>query len=137
MILFGIRGECQHTYANGDRYDGNVKSDGNKAKNESGHLQAKPVREAYGTLTYADGSVYAGRWQNDERHGPGKLTHASGGVTEGEFYRDYTSKEEYDAHITQKNREDLAAAARASEPQKQAAAVNLCGGRTCKACSVM
>lgn len=58
------------TYANGDKYTGEWKSD---------------YYHGEGTMTFADGGVYTGTWQNCQRHGKGTMTYAKGGKYTGDW----------------------------------------------------
>merc|ERR1712125_270644 len=42
----------------------------------------------HGTYTYADGSVYRGRWQRGQQNGEGELTYADGCMYQGQFVED-------------------------------------------------
>ncbi|CCW60044.1 unnamed protein product [Phytomonas sp. EM1] len=46
------------------------------------------VREGYGRCVYHNGDVYEGDWQNDQRHGKGRMHyHATGAVYDGSWER--------------------------------------------------
>ena len=49
--------------------------------NEVGYRHSQ--RNGQGKLTYTDGSVYEGKWENGKFHGQGKLTRPDGRVYEG------------------------------------------------------
>ena len=48
-------------------------------------------KEGQGTLTYANGDVYTGLFADDRKNGYGTLTYAGGDVYEGNFENDYPS----------------------------------------------
>ena len=45
------------------------------------------VKHGYGKITWANGDVYEGNFKNNVRHGYGKMTMANGGVVEGEWIK--------------------------------------------------
>ena len=52
-------------------------------------IQARDfVREGRGQMTYKDGDVYEGMWEEDRRNGRGKLHYSNGDYYEGEFVDD-------------------------------------------------
>lgn len=42
-------------------------------------------KHGYGKYTYADGSIYQGQWDHDQRKGKGKLLFTNGDTFEGLF----------------------------------------------------
>lgn len=36
-------------------------------------------------MWYSNGNIYVGSWENDLKHGQGKMTYASGEIYEGEW----------------------------------------------------
>ncbi len=54
-----------------------------------GGIDERGVRNGKGTFTsLSDNSVYVGSWENDMKHGHGKITMQSGNTYEGEWVRD-------------------------------------------------
>ncbi len=39
-------------------------------------------------MKYGNGSVYQGKWENDKKHGKGKVTEANGSVYHGDWTED-------------------------------------------------
>ena len=69
-------------YKNGDRYEGDWSKDGTK-------------RNGIGTLTYADGSVYVGEFQDGEINGKGNITFPKGKKTQIKSYDGYWKNGKY------------------------------------------
>jgi hypothetical protein len=67
----------------------------NGAKNVYvGFVKTGNVRDGRGTMTYANGDVYEGKWSVNKRHGQGKMTYANGAVYEG-LWKDNTPDIQY------------------------------------------
>ena len=64
--------QLQHTYANGDVYEGQWDNDTDEPSGQ-------------GIMRYANGGVYEGQWNNGEWHGQGIMTYAIGNVYEGQW----------------------------------------------------
>ena len=64
-----IVGEAQIKYTDGNIYEG--------------ELSEELEPQGNGVMTYPDGSVYSGTWQEGKRHGTGKLTYLDGRVYDG------------------------------------------------------
>ena len=47
------------------------------------------MREGRGTITWPDGSMYVGQWQNDRKHGRGIQTEVDGSQYDGMFQNGY------------------------------------------------
>lgn len=61
-------------YANGDVYEGEMKTDG-----------AKRLKHGQGKYTYANGDIYDGEWVENEKNGLGKFMYAHGAIEEGRW----------------------------------------------------
>jgi hypothetical protein len=77
----GSGGDVTISYPNGDSYTGAVLAG---ATSEGGTA----VRHGYGVLTSADGSVYRGNFENDQRSGQGVQESENGCHYEGNFKDD-------------------------------------------------
>jgi len=82
-------------YDNGDCFEGQYRSDINKAE---GHGEFKYAAggeyrgnfqdgkfNGWGSYIYIDSSKYDGEWQNDRQHGQGTFVYTSGNTYEGDF----------------------------------------------------
>lgn len=72
-------------YANGDVYVGEVLA---VAATLQTSLSGTALRHGHGKCTYANGDVYDGQWERDERCGQGTMTYSNGDVFVGAWMHD-------------------------------------------------
>lgn len=75
---FGHLIAFEYHYPDGGVYEGTFK-------------KATTMREGVGKMTYSNGDSYCGQWEDDKRHGRGKMVAHDGIVKDGLWFHDYFS----------------------------------------------
>lgn len=66
---------------------------------------ATAERNGHGTLKWADGAIYTGKFESGVRNGYGRMVYANGDVYEGEFARDKRSESGRGTYVWSKSGE--------------------------------